>query len=224
MAAKYDWGDGKGKVHSISLAQHKANMQQASPLGKGLPASAAPVPPPPVGTYDPAVDYNASGSQRGYTQLANDAQTLFEQGTEDYGLQTADNKRQFGILGRQQDESAAQRGIMSQGLLAKSDAVRGENQQRQQSLLDTGFNRVFAGYQPLTAGQRPEAGPGAGSLLKSLSRGWIENDAFQNFSAGQRTSQAAANNYTPPTPVESSEAQRKRQARRFRNTQNARLH
>lgn len=38
--AKYDWGDGKGKVHSISLAQHQQNMagggHQQIGVGSGL--------------------------------------------------------------------------------------------------------------------------------------------------------------------------------------------
>lgn len=139
------------------------------------------LPPPPVGTYDPGIDYNAQASQRGYDYAAHDAQTAYEQGQQDYGLnlgdltrqrdytlsdlltgrtrtfedldtsktrlnqdygfQTSELGRQYGILGRQQAERAAQQGITSQGLLRKSQQVRGENQKREQGQLDLSHNR-----------------------------------------------------------------------------------
>jgi hypothetical protein len=172
VATYRDWPD--GKKHSIPYAQHLINLrnQSATPLS---------LPDPPVGTYDPAIDYNAAASKRGYDQLFNDAQTTFEHGqqdytlgvgdltrgrdrtladlltgrdrnlgdlstnegrlNQDYGIATGENARQYGILGRQQAEGAAQRGITSQGLLAKSAAVRGENQARDQGKLDLSVNR-----------------------------------------------------------------------------------
>jgi hypothetical protein len=142
--------------------------QPAAPV-KGKPQD-LPLPAPPPGTYDPAIDYNAGASQRGYDNLFGDAQTAYEQGQEDYGLgrtgliqgrdwdiadigtnrtrlnedygrQTQDLGRNYGILGRQQGERAAQQGITSAGLLGKSAGVRGANQQRDQSGLDLAHTR-----------------------------------------------------------------------------------
>jgi hypothetical protein len=149
---------------------------------KGLPAGSAPLPPPPAGTYDPAIDYNAQAAQRGYENQREDAATLYQQGQEDYGLDLGDltrsrdytladlltgrNRnitdlatskartlqdfdtsyrdvdRQYGILGRQQAESAAQHGITSQGLLHKSAKVRSDNKQLDQDQLTRSKNRA----------------------------------------------------------------------------------
>jgi hypothetical protein len=156
---------------------------QSTGPAKGLPAGPLPniLPDPPVGTYDPAIDYNAGAANRGYSQTLNDAQTAFEQGQQDYGLglgdltmgrdrtladlltgrdrgladlltgetrlnqdygdQTRDRMRQFGILARQQAEGAAQRGITSAGLLAKSGAARNANAQLAQAQIDKGYQR-----------------------------------------------------------------------------------
>lgn len=155
MPTYTDWPD--GKKHSIPYAQHLINMRNKA----GNPMT---LPPPPVGTYDPAIDYNASASQRGYNQTVNDGQTLFERGQQDYGLDLGDLtqgrdyalqdistsrsnlmadyerdrdnlSRQFGILGRQQRERSAAQGITSQGLLRQSAKVRGANESREQNQL-----------------------------------------------------------------------------------------
>ena len=167
MAAKkdpnkfYDWPDGKG--HSISYAQHLINERAKA----GNPLT---LPDPPKGTYDPAIDYNADASQRGYDQLFNDAQTRFEHGQQDYGLNLGDLTRsrdwsladlgtsktrlgedyqhqtnllgrQYGILGNRQAEGAAQRGVTSAGLLGKSAQTRANNQALDQFSLDRSRNR-----------------------------------------------------------------------------------
>ena len=164
MAAKksaqypYQWPD--GSWHSVPKATGPAK-------GLNVPL---PLPPPPVGTYDPAIDYNASAANRGFQQTSNDAATAYEQGQQDYGIglgdllrgrdrnlhdldrgqirldqdygrQTQDLGHQFTILGRQQAERAAQQGITSQGLLGKSAQVRRENQIHDQSALDLAHNR-----------------------------------------------------------------------------------
>lgn len=161
-----DWPD--GKKHSISYAQHLQNMRASG----GNPLT---LPPPPVGTYDPAIDYNASAANRGFTQTGNDAQTAFEQGQQNYGLDlgdltqgrdytlgdlltghtregedytraTGDLTRQYGILGHQQAQGAAKQGVTSEGLLAQSQAVRAANQGRDQGVLDTQHARAGEDY------------------------------------------------------------------------------
>lgn len=151
------WGDEAGRM---MVAYHTGTLGPQ----KGLPGTPG-LPPPPVGTYDPTIDYNAGASQRGFENQRDDASTAYSQGKEDYGLDLGDitrNRdrtnenlstqkfrlnedyatatkelgRQFGILGRQQGERAAQQGVTSAGLLAKSAGVRGENQQREQAGLD----------------------------------------------------------------------------------------
>lgn len=156
-----DWPD--GKKHSISYAQHLASMRAAN----GNPLT---LPPPPVGTYDPGIDYNASAAQRGYGQTANDAQTAFEQGQQDYGLGLGDlttgrdrnladlgtghdratqdyfqaykdTAHNYGILGHQQAQAAAHQGVQSAGLLAQSAAARAGNMRREEDVLDTNYRR-----------------------------------------------------------------------------------
>jgi hypothetical protein len=159
-----DWPD--GKPHSLPYAQYL--IQQRNNAGNPLS-----LPAPPVGTYDPAVDYNADAADRGFGQFRNDAATAYEQGQQDYGLglgdlttgrdrtladlltnetrlnqdygtQTQDLGHQYGILGHQQAQSAAQHGVTSQGLLAQSLANRTANQQHDQAAIDTAHNRGLA--------------------------------------------------------------------------------
>lgn len=152
------WGDEAGRM---MVAYHTGTLGPQ----KGLPGTPG-LPPPPVGTYDPTIDYNAGASQRGFENQRDDASTAYSQGKEDYGLdlgdltrgrdwalenlardetrltedfrsQTAELGRQYGILGRQQGERAAQQGITSAGLLSKSKTQRDANQTREQ----IGLNR-----------------------------------------------------------------------------------
>jgi hypothetical protein len=61
---------------------------------KGVTRDLTPVlGPPPVGTYDSALDYNASSANTGLKQLQNDANTAYEQGQQDYGLNLGDLTR-----------------------------------------------------------------------------------------------------------------------------------
>jgi hypothetical protein len=214
------------------------------------------LPAPPVGTYDPAIDYNADASNRGFGQLQNDAQTRFEQGQQDYGLglgeltqgrdynladigtgekrlgedygfRSSENTRQYGILGRQQAEGAAQRGVTSAGLLGKSAAVRGANQTREQgqidlsrdrgmedfgtqrtrtntafdqgkTRLDLGNAREFGGFNGQTILNPLTGKPEFGSLITGVTRAGTENTAFQAAAGGQRAGQAAASEYSSP--------------------------
>lgn len=247
MPTYRDWPD--GKAHSIPYAQHLINMRAKA----GNPMT---LPRPPVGSYDSAIDYNARAAQRGYDQTFNDAQTLFERGQqdydlqlgdlttsrdrmlgdlqtnenrlgEDYGFRTGENTRQYGILGRRQAEGAAQRGITSAGLLAKSNAVRGENQQRDQGQidlwrnrgmediatqrrrtgddftraktgLDLGRAREFGGFGGNTILNPLTGAPEFGSLLTSLTRAGNENTFYQGEMDNQRAQSAAARGYVSP--------------------------
>jgi hypothetical protein len=214
------------------------------------------LPPPPQGTYDPIIDYNAQAAQRGYDQQFNDAQTLFEQGQEDYGLgvkdlntgrdnaftdlmtgrvrgdqdyqfQTSELGRGYGILGRQQAEGAAQRGVTSAGLLGKSAQVRGANQQREQGQLDLfntrrledyntnsgrvvqqhdrgllGLNlanaRQFGGFNGQAINNPLTGQPYFGSLLTGVTRAGAENTAYQGAAGQQRIEQARAGGFVSP--------------------------
>ena len=52
------------------------------PPAKGVPRPSE-LPPPPIGTYDPSLDYNAGAAQRGYDQTVHDAETAYDQGLQD---------------------------------------------------------------------------------------------------------------------------------------------
>lgn len=80
MATTYDWGDGLGKVHSISLAQHKANV--AAKRGGTAPNGQPIVP---VGSYDPALDAQLGQQTRGLENLVGLAPNT---ATGDYGGST----------------------------------------------------------------------------------------------------------------------------------------
>jgi hypothetical protein len=212
--------------------------------------------PPPVGTYDSALDYNASAASRGLTQTQNDANTAYEQGQQDYGLglgdltrnrdyalgdlgtnesrlnqdygfQTSEIGRNYGILGRQQAEGAAQRGVTSAGLLGKSAAVRAENQGRDQGQLDLTHNRgledigtqrtrtntafdtgklqldlansrQFGGFNGNNIINPLTGKLEAGSLLTGTQRAATENDAYQGGILGQKVQQAQQGGYISP--------------------------
>lgn len=160
MAAKkskqypYQWAD--GSWHSVP--QTRPGPAKGNPSQPGL------LPPPPVGTYDPAIDYNAGASQRGYGNTQDDAATAYEQGQEDYGVasrnlegnwdravadlnqQIGDVQRQYGILGHQQAGQAAQHGITSAGLLQLSAQKRAANQAHDIAPLQQGINRANQDY------------------------------------------------------------------------------
>lgn len=157
MAAKkskqypYQWAN--GSWHSTPDPSHPPGPAKGS-------IQPAPLPPPPVGTYDPAIDYNAGASQTGYENTADDAATSYEQGQEDYGIglgnlttqlsrtkqdldtQAGNVERQYGILGDQQVQAARQHGIESPGLLALSASKRAANQQHDLEPIKTAFDRA----------------------------------------------------------------------------------
>jgi len=191
---------------------------QATGPAKGLSVGSLPniLPDPPVGTYDPAIDYNAGAANRGYSQTLNDAQTAYEQGQQDYGIGLgdltrgrdrtladlltgrdwglADNAtgrdrlrqdyglatenlgRQYGILGRQQAEGAAQRGITSAGLLGKSTQVRGANQARDQSSLNLSRDRGLADSQTQETRISRDYSRGEGRTNEDFTRGKLGLD------------------------------------------------
>lgn len=213
--ALYDWKDGLGRVHSIPLAQHQANQRAKNPApAKGQPGQPGVLPPPPVGTYDPAIDYNAGASQRGYGNTQDDAATAYETGTEDHNVNLAGLLRQhndvlhnYQVLGNQQAGAARQHGITSAGLLQLSADKRAANQAHDLVPIDAAttaenanYARTFGGYGGHEILDPYTGKPVFGSLLTSLTRAGTENNAFQTASAGQRAFGAAANNYVPPAP------------------------
>lgn len=146
----------------------KGGLKPAAP-GKGVTRPTA-LGPPPVGTYDPAIDYQAGAANRGYQNLLDDANTSYEQGqqdydlglgdltttktrtladlltgenrlNQDYGIRTADLGRSYSILGHQQAQNAARQGVTSAGLLGKSNAIRAGNQQHDQAAIDLARTR-----------------------------------------------------------------------------------
>lgn len=250
----------KKKAKTIPKPPTGLGAAALSPLApgpvKGINPDSLPLPAPPPGTYDPIIDYNAGAANRGFTQTQNDAQTLFDQGQEDYGLGLGDLTRgrdrtladvatgqrrldedryyatdnlgrQYGILGRQQAEGAAQRGVTSAGLLGKSAQVRGANQAREQTQIDLAHNRQFTDLQTtanrtgedfnrnklgLDLGNARQFGgfngaiinnpltgtPYTGSLATGVQRAFTENDAYQTALGQQRIGQAQQNGFISP--------------------------
>lgn len=79
MAKLYDWGDGKGKVHTKSKAEHDAAVK-AQTDAKGRVA------PPPSGTYDPNLDFQQGAETRGYENTLDDATTRGQDLDFDLGI------------------------------------------------------------------------------------------------------------------------------------------
>lgn len=220
-----DWPG--GGWHSIPYAQQLERLRTAA----GHPPE---LPPPPRGTYDSALDYNADAANRGLLYTQNDAQTAYEQGQQNYGLnlgdltqgrdrtladilaQKNDVTRGYGILGHQQAQGAAQRGITSAGLLGKGDTIRAANQAHDlapldlaatranedfthgKTLLDLNNARQFGAFNgqnilnPLT-GQ-----PEFGKLFTDVTRAGYDNGAYQRGLLGQMSQEAKANGYVSP--------------------------
>lgn len=134
------------------------------PGAPGLPRKFVPAPSPPMGTYDPSLDYNAGAADRGYHQTLNDAETQYAQGQQDYGLglgnlltqhdraahdlnlQMDNVRRNYQILGHQQSDAAAAHGITSGGLLALSASRRADNQAHDLSPLQEAQQRNNEDY------------------------------------------------------------------------------
>jgi hypothetical protein len=81
MAKLYDWGDGKGKIHTKSKADH----QQAV---AGNKAAAGRVTDPPAGYYDPNLDVQQRDEQRAFDRNTDDLNLTGERAGTDLGLQT----------------------------------------------------------------------------------------------------------------------------------------
>jgi len=180
------------------------------------------LPLPPQGTYDPALDYNSQASSLGLQQTRDDAATAFEQGQEDYGLNTQnlltqrnnqieDIKRNYNVLGHQQADHAAQQGITSQGLLALSAQKRmgnenfeagrvdqGYNQQKQQ--LDLNYARQFGGYGGNVINDPLTQQPVFGLLATQVARAGDADSKYQHAIDAQKIYGAQQNgySYTPP--------------------------
>lgn len=83
MAKLYDWGDGKGRVHTIPLNQHTDNVNAAR--------VAALTPPPSL--YDPSLDAQLNASGRGLSDLIEnigaDTGTQRVRSADDYAIAQA---------------------------------------------------------------------------------------------------------------------------------------
>ena len=154
-----------GTVHwdPAFLNQMRQKYNLPAPPKKGVPRPTT-LPPPPPGTYDPALDYQAGAANRGLTYQQNDAQTQFEQGTEDYNAasknlltneqrtladlltQEGDVRHNYTVLGHQQADAAAAHGITSAGLLALSASKRAANQAHDLAPLTLAESRTKEDY------------------------------------------------------------------------------
>jgi hypothetical protein len=78
---KFDWGDGNGKIHSLSKADYDA-QQKAKRDAKGR------VTDPPPGTYDPNLDAQEHAETRAYGNTIDDVATQRLYGGIDLGIAT----------------------------------------------------------------------------------------------------------------------------------------
>lgn len=175
---------------------------------------------PPSGYYDPAIDSQVAAGGRGLGDLRIDVDTAKRRGLEDYrstlfdldttrdrtlqdyGTATGNLNLNFQRLGRQQGESARARGVMSEGIAAKSAAVRGANQGREQAGLDTQRDRSLADIQTRrTLLDRDYARQFAsgGDMDLQLTRAEREQPFLEADANTQRLFQANQAGYLPPT-------------------------
>jgi hypothetical protein len=159
QTTKYDWGDGKGAIHSISKEQHAENER----------AKNTPIPPPP-GTYDPSLDYEEDKGKRGLQALTEDTGTGqqrltddYEIGTagiktthdrslsdlltartrggEDYNLSVSNLQRQFKNLATGQAGQQRKAGVGLGGAGAQAAAKRQQNETLERQPIDTAYKR-----------------------------------------------------------------------------------
>jgi hypothetical protein len=81
MAKLYDWGDGRGKIHSKSKADHEKTVA-------GNKAAAGRVTDPPSGYYDPNLDVQQRDEQRAFDRNTDDLNLTGERAGTDLGFQT----------------------------------------------------------------------------------------------------------------------------------------
>lgn len=127
-------------------------------------------PPVPTGSYDPALDATLGQATRGLGDLQADTETANTRDTVDYGTQqdainrgynrtagdlktalsrdtlahdtaVANLTRQYGFLGRSQNEAARHQGVLSGGLLMLSAAKRAANETHDRQPIDTTFSQ-----------------------------------------------------------------------------------
>jgi hypothetical protein len=82
MAKLYDWGDGKGKVHTKSKADHEKALSDSK-------AAANRVTDPPSGYYDPNLDVQQRDEQRAFDRNSDDLNLSGARAGVDLGFQTA---------------------------------------------------------------------------------------------------------------------------------------
>jgi hypothetical protein len=147
----------------VAAKKTKPKPKPATGPQKGIVASPT-LPPPPPGTYDPALDYQKAASQRGYEQTLNDAATQYQLGQEQYGLGASnlltglnrsladlstakgDVHHQYGVLADQQTQGARHQGITSAGLLLMSAQRRAANEAHDIKPLDIAEQRANEDY------------------------------------------------------------------------------
>lgn len=78
----YDWGDGKGKVHTKSKADHDAAVAASKGQTTGTAA-------PPLGYYDPNLDAQQRAETRGFENTSDDIGTALARAGVDLAATTA---------------------------------------------------------------------------------------------------------------------------------------
>jgi hypothetical protein len=156
MAKKYDWGDGKGAIHTISKADHDKNV-----AAKNAP------PVIPVGTYDPGLDAQERQSQRSLQQQLEDIATGRTRATTDFGLGQAAIDTQRG-----QTNQSYQRSLSD---LLQQRTRGGEDYQTNLATLQRNYQRL--GTSQGEAQRRAGAHAGSGAAVQAA-RKRSENQAL----------------------------------------------
>lgn len=193
----YDWGDGKGAIHSISKEQHAENAR-----AKSTPAA------PPPGTYDPSIDYEEGKATRGYDNLVSDIgeggtqrgrltddyniglagiktqhdRTLSDlltartRGQQDYDLNITNLQRGFQNLATQQAGQQRKTGTALGGASQQAAEKRAANEKLQRQPIDDAYKR-FTDDSALAEKRNEEDYGAQGTQAKSLSLGYDRGTA-----------------------------------------------
>jgi hypothetical protein len=152
MATLFDWGDGKGKVHTKSLSDHlQALATQQGTIG-----------PAPAGMYDPNLDAQLAAANRQLGDTTADTATQRERLSTDYGLAQTAAQTQRDQLNQDYGTNVAAEGTNYQRSLA--DLLT----QRQQGTEDyqTNLQNLDRSYQIL-GNQQTGADRNAGAFAGS---------------------------------------------------------
>jgi hypothetical protein len=185
----YDWGDGNGKIHTISKAQHEANVKAKTTTGTAAP---------PLGYYDPNLDAQQRAETRAFENTTDDIGTATGRagadlaiGTSRYGTEKTRAGQDYGtaVQGVERDAGRSLSDLILQRGRSGEDYQKtlGDLQRNYQTLANT------QGEATRKAGAEATGGAYAQSARKRAANQALDqapiDTAYQRFTADSQTAE-----------------------------------